>query len=127
MKVLSLFFLLFSGALFAESDLYDRAKAYYYGDGVEQNYSKAFKAFSHANKAGDLAAKTALGLMYIEGKGTDQNDKKGIDLLKESANRSHAQAQYYLGSMYYLGIGVTRNSKIAHQWIKKAAFQFNQN
>ena len=68
MKLLSLFFLLFSGILFAESDLYDRAKAYYYGNGVEQNYNKAFKAFSHADKAGDLAAKTALGLMYIEGK-----------------------------------------------------------
>ncbi len=109
--------------LLANTGLYERGKAYYYGSGVEQNFDKAFQAFTHAAKIGDLKAKTALGLMHIEGTGVDQDDAKGIEYLKAAATKDNARAQYYLGSMYYLGIGVERNLKIAHQWIKKSAEQ----
>ena len=94
MRLLLLFLLLLSSAILANVELYDRGKAYYYGDGVEQDYIKAFSAFLYAAKAGNLEAQTALGLMHIEAKGIEQNDKKGIDLLKKSANKSNAKAQY---------------------------------
>ena len=109
--------------LWANTSLYERGKAYYYGSGVEQSFDKAFKAFTHAAKVGDLEAKTALGLMYIEGTGVNQDDQKGVEYLKEAAANDNAKAQYYLGSMYYLGIGVKRNLKTAHRWIKKSAEQ----
>ena len=69
MRLLLLFLLLFSNAILANAELYERGKAYYYGDGVEQNYIKAFGAFLYAAKAGNLNAQTALGLMHVEGKG----------------------------------------------------------
>jgi len=115
MRLLLLFLSLFSSTILANVELYERGRAYYYGNGVEQDYSKAFSAFSHAAKVGHLEAQIALGLMYIEGKGVQQNDNKGVDILKKSADQNNAKAQYYLGSMYYLGIGVKRDLKIAHQ------------
>ncbi len=121
MKLILLPLLLLTTSIFANIGLYEMGKAYYYGDGVEQDYDKAFSAFSYATKVGDSDAQTALAIMHIEGKGTPQNDKQGITLLQESANQDHAKAQYYLGSMYYLGIGVDRDLEVAFQWIKKSA------
>ncbi|SMN16524.1 hypothetical protein CRYPA_301 [uncultured Candidatus Thioglobus sp.] len=54
--------------------MYDRGKAYYYGEGVEQNYDKAFSAFSHAVKSNNADAQTALGVMYIKGRGVERDD-----------------------------------------------------
>ena len=123
MRLLLSFLLLFFNTVLANAELYERGREYYYGDGVEQSFDKAFKAFTHAAKVGDLEAKTALGLMYIEGTGVNQDDQKGVEYLKEAAANDNAKAQYYLGSMYYLGIGVERNLKTAHRWIKKSAEQ----
>ena len=38
-------FLIFSNSVFANSSLYEIGKAFYYGDGVEQDYEKALFAF----------------------------------------------------------------------------------
>ena len=36
--------------VYAESSLYDRGRAFYYGDGVEQDYGKALLAFEQGSK-----------------------------------------------------------------------------
>ena len=101
----------------ADSSLYERGHAYFYGDGVEQDYEKALLAFEHAAKTGDLEAITAIGIMHIVGVGVEQNDAKGLEYLHKAANQSHPKAQYYLGAMYYLGIGVPLDFEKAFSWI----------
>ena len=59
--------------VYAESSLYDKGRAFYYGDGVEQDYGKALLAFEQGAKVGDLDALTALGIMYIVGVGVENN------------------------------------------------------
>ena len=85
----------------ADSSLYERGRAYYYGDGVEQDYEKALLAFEHAAKTGDLDATTAIGIMHIVGVVIEKNDTKGLQYLLKAANQSHPKAQYYLGAMYF--------------------------
>jgi uncharacterized protein len=109
MITVALILLLASLTTVADSSLYERGKAYFYGEGVEQNYSKALLAFEQATKNNDLDAMTALGVMYIEGVGVDQDDTRGIEYLAKAADEAHPKAQYYLGAMYYLGIGVERD------------------
>jgi TPR repeat protein len=81
MRFVSIFLLFFTGSVLADASLYERGKAYYYGQGVEQDYEKSFNAFKHSSKIGSIEAKTALAMMYIEGKGVAQDDDKGLELL----------------------------------------------
>ena len=83
-------FSLTSQTVFAESSLYDRGRAFYYGDGVEQDYVKALLAFEQGAKVGDLDAVTALGIMYIVGVGVENDNDKGLQYLNSAANKSHA-------------------------------------
>ena len=103
MKFLLLITLLFAIVfpVNADSSLYERGRAYFYGDGVEQDYEKALLAFEHAAKTDDFDAITAIGIMYIVGVGIEQNDTKGLEYLHKAANQSHPKAQYYLGAMYF--------------------------
>ena len=103
MKYLLLITLLFATSfpVNADTSLYERGRAYFYGDGVEKDYEKALLAFEHAAKTGDLEAITAIGIMHIVGVGVEQNDSKGLEYLNKAANQSHPKAQYYLGAMYY--------------------------
>ena len=88
MKILLLITLLFAIVfpVNADSSLYERGRAYFYGDGVEQDYEKALLAFEHAAKTGDLDAITAIGIMHIVGVGVGQNDTKGLIIF---ANKTH--------------------------------------
>ena len=99
------FFASISLPVFSDTSLYDRGRAYFYGDGVEQDNQKALFAFEQGSKAGDLDAMTALGIMYIVGIGVENDNSKGLEYLNKAANSLHPKAQYYLGAMYYLGIG----------------------
>ena len=110
-------------AVFADSSLYDRGRAYYYGDGVKQDYGKALLAFEQGTKVGDLDAQTALGIMFIVGVGVENDNEKGLQHLNSAAQKSHPKAQYYLGAMYYLGIGVSTDYNKAYKWINLAAKQ----
>ena len=112
-----------SFSVLADSSLYERGLAYFYGDGVEQDYDKALFAFEKGSKMGDLDAMTALGIMYIVGIGLDIDNEKGIEYLNKAANSSHPKAQYYLGAMYYLGIGVPTDFNKAFGWISLSADQ----
>lgn len=55
---------------------------------------------------GNLAAQTALGVMYLQGKEIDQNYVKAFQWLIKSAQQGDATAQFSLGIMYEQGLGV---------------------
>ena len=51
---------------------------YLNGEGVKQDYKKAFEWFSKAAEQGNTEAQLHLGQMYYNGEGVNQDDKKAL-------------------------------------------------
>ena len=52
---------------------------YLYGDGVDQNYEKAFELFKRAAEAGNVESMHNLGAMYDNGDGVPQDKAKALE------------------------------------------------
>ena len=98
---------------------------YYRGDGVEQDYKKAFELFHKSAEQGATMAQFILGNMYRNGEGVDQDHKKAFKWHRKAAEHGYISAQYNLGDMYYNGDGVEQDYKQAIEWFRKAAEQGN--
>lgn len=65
---------------------------YYYGDGVGQNLSKAFKWMQRAAYGGNATAQYTVADMYIQGEGAPYDESKAIYWLERAASQGHKQA-----------------------------------
>ena len=77
-------------------EIYNRGVAYYYGEGVEQDYIKALECFLQAANAGDVDAKYALYACYAKGRGTEPDQEMALHYLREAAEGGHADAKAVL-------------------------------
>ena len=65
---------------------------YYYGKGVEQDYSKALEWLKKAADAGNSAAMYNIGYMYEYGKGVEQDYTKALEWYTRSYNSGYKDA-----------------------------------
>ena len=93
------------------------------GNGVPQDYGKAFDWYLKSAEQGYADAQMALGLMYLKAKGVPQDYTKALEWLTKSAEQGYAIAQFNLGVMYHEGYGVPQNYGKAFEWYLKAAEQ----
>jgi hypothetical protein len=98
-------------------------EAYDYGQGVQQNYTKAAKWYKAAADQGDAIAQNNLGSLYEHGLGVPEDYSKSLDLYQKSAEQGFAMAQNSLGRMYDVGMGVMPNYFEANKWYLRAAEQ----
>lgn len=84
---------------------------YYYGEGVEKNYEKAFVYFTKpANKGFGLGtAKNWLGLLYYRGHGVKINYCKAFYWFKKSVDAGHDAALVNLSNAYRTGTDTPQN------------------
>ena len=68
-------------------------RAYFRGEGVEQDLSAALKWFQKAADAGNTAALIPLGDMYQKGEGVEKNLHKAYELFTAALNAGEAEAQ----------------------------------
>ncbi len=101
----------FLGAMFME------------GDGVPQDYAKAFEWYTKADEHGHIRAKQNLGYIYYTGKGVPVDYAKAFEWYKKAAEQGDVTAQFMLGSMHYNGEGVQQDYVKAFEWYTKAAEQ----
>ena len=94
---------------------------YYNGQGVAQNYEKAFLWTKKAAENGAADAYVGLGVMYYNGEGVAQNYNEAFKWFQKAADNGIAYACAYLGQMYYEGTGVAQNYNEAFKWYQKAA------
>ena len=74
---------------------------YFRGEGIKQDYEKAFYWLDKASKQYHLDARFQVGLMYLNGIFVDKNVEGAFRLFKSLAEREeHAPAQNQLGKMY---------------------------
>lgn len=96
---------------------------FYFGQIVQQNYSKAYKWYEKAALQGYATAQFTLGGMLARGCGIKQNFKKAFMWYKRAALQGYAKAQLSLASMYANGQAVKQDDEKAFEWYEKAALQ----
>ena len=89
---------------------------YYYGTGVEKNFSEAANWYRKSALEGDAEAQYNLGLLYDRGEGVPKNFKEALVLYRQSALQGYAAAQRLLAWEYYAPRAVSKNLIRAYMW-----------
>lgn len=77
-------------------ELKEKAKSHYWGRGVSNDYSTAFKLFMEASKVEDAESLRYLGLMYLTGKGVTKDPVVAINFFERAASKGDTMAAKYL-------------------------------
>ena len=99
------------------------AMMYFYGEGIEKNWDKAFQWMSKAAEQAYAFAQDQLAMMYFYGEGMEKNWDKAVQWMSKAAEQAYAFAQDQLAMMYFYGEGIEKNWDKAFQWLSKAAKQ----
>ena len=103
------------------SEMARMAFAYTRGEGVTQDYKKAFEWNIKAARSGDKYGMSNLGLAYLRGYGTAKDYDKAFKWFSLSAEKNNPYAYYNLAQCYERGHGVEKNADKAISYYKKAA------
>jgi tetratricopeptide (TPR) repeat protein len=91
------------------------------GDGVAQDFAKAYEHFSVAAALGDPNGQRSLGELYESGEGISIDHAKAVYWYRKAAEQQDACAQYRLGVHYFSGLGVQQDREQAFLWYSKAS------
>jgi TPR repeat protein len=99
------------------------AQKYYWGAGVQQNYTKALQLYLQAAEQGDTEAQFIAGGMYYRGMGTPQDLNRAFSLLYGAAVKGNStpQSQRILGQFFLTGQIIPQNYAEAMKWYTLAA------
>jgi TPR repeat protein/predicted esterase len=106
------------------------ACCYYFGRGVNNNYSEAVKWFRKSADQGVLDSIDMLGVCYEMGRGVDLDYSEAFKWYSKSAEKGHPSSQMSLGRFYQEGKGVKKDETEAVKWFRKSAdqgFMYAQN
>jgi uncharacterized protein len=119
---------IFGSASESVQSLKNKGKNFYYGIGVQQNYTVALQYYIQAAEAGDAEAQYISGGMYLKGLGVEKDFIKAFQLLHEAAKqgRSTAESEQILAQAFLLGKGVPKNYQKAIKWYSNAAEKGNK-
>ena len=93
-------------------------KLYYYGFGIERNFTEAIKWFRSSANHGHASAQFLLGEAHEKGKGLDRDYTQSAKYYKRAALGGHSLAIYRLSNLYAHGLGVRKNIIKAYAWNK---------
>lgn len=91
------------------------------GQGVTEDYNRAYELFEMAAEAGDSAALTALAWVHRAGVGVPQDYAIARNFYLRGATRRNDWAMTNLAEFYQKGLGVERDPKEAERWYLLAA------
>jgi uncharacterized protein len=103
--------------------LKSKARQYYRGQGVKQDYAQALRLYMQAAKMGDPEAQYIAGGMYFKGQGTTTDFQHAFMLLYEAAKngKSTSESQNLLAKAFLIGSAVPKNYPEAVKWYTLAA------
>lgn len=97
-------------------------RCYYHGEGVGQDYIKAFEHFEKSAHLGYGKAKDHLADCYRTGQGVEKNIQEAVKWYTDAVdNDKMATAAFRLGFMYRFGEGVPKDAKKAIEYYLIAA------
>lgn len=96
------------------------AKCYYFGDGTDTDYEKAFSLF---HKSSDSVPKSYhyLGLCYMYGRGTELNQTKAVEYFNKAIELGVSDSSYHLALCHLDGKGVTQDVSKAISILQECA------
>lgn len=94
---------------------------YHTGQGVTQDFKKAFEWASKAAAAGSSYGQNTLGLLYLNGQGVTKNSPEAIKWFKMSSEQGNEYAKYNLGNVYLTGADVKKDEQEGFRFISEAA------
>ena len=106
-------------------ECYEKGEAYYYGEGVPQDYKQAVEWYRKAAEQEHADAQYSLGYMYEYGQGVPQDYLYAAEWYRKSAEQDNSSAQYSLAILYMSGWGVPQDVEQSVRWFIKAAEQGN--
>jgi uncharacterized protein len=102
---------------------YGLGVCYFFGQGVPQDYAKAFEWFHKSAEQNFAQAQSNLGACYAKGKGVAKDEVEAVKWYHKAAEQNDGQAQYNLGYCYAKGEGVTKDYVEAYKWFDLASSQ----
>ena len=100
---------------------------YFLGQGVPQDYAKAFQYYKDAASHGFASAQNKLGLMYGHALSVPQSYSKAAKWYLLAADQGDPGAQNNLGLLYERGQGVPRNTIYAYAWFDLSSLNGRSN
>lgn len=94
---------------------------YLEGEGVENDFGKAFTWFSKAAEHGDADGQVALARMYRNGLGTQRDFPQALRWFGEAANSGSSEGAFEMANMFFSGEGTPQNYSEAVRWFKVSA------
>jgi TPR repeat protein len=82
---------------------------YQNGEGVRQDYKKAFEWYERAALQGDAEAQHTLALIYENGTGVKQDFEKARVWHKKAASQGHTTSKYFVENMHRDGADVGKD------------------
>ncbi len=102
------------------------ANIYYFGEGIESDYNKAFKLYNELYEEDYEDAYKNVGVCYREGRGVEQDYKKSFEIFYHYAdNYGDEFSICEVGNAYFNGCGVEENYKEAIRWFEIANKNFD--
>jgi hypothetical protein len=93
---------------------------YYHGNGVKQNYTRAFNHFKRAADLGDVCGIGNVGDSMSDGHGVAKNRTLGIMMVTQAAMYGAEHSCYNLAQSFEHGWrGLPKNAKQATAWYRK--------
>lgn len=106
---------------FDAEKLFEKGCDYYYGNGVEVNYLKAYNFFQKATEQGNVKAIFKLGELYFHGKGVNVDHEMAFYYFLKASELNLPEAQFELSKCYENGDGVEKNYAMGIKWLKCSA------
>lgn len=94
---------------------------YFYGSGVERDFSRAFKYFQLSADQGYVEGHFMLGVIYYHGYGVRKDFKMAVKHFHLAAQLGHVLGYYNLAQMHATGTGVLRSCDTATEFYKNVA------
>ena len=103
--------------------LKQKARSYYWGLGVTQNYSESLRLYRLAAALGDKQASMIAGGMYLTGKGVAPDPVEAFAYLDygSGAQSFLPDAEVALATLYFLGLGGKKSDERAVELYRSAA------
>ena len=94
---------------------------FYFGIGVERDYSQAVKWLEKAAAGGEKEAQFILGICCYYGQGTKLDIKRAAELFRNASDRGHHGAELLMGLFYHEGIELPKEYFQAFEYFDNAA------
>ncbi|WP_457577173.1 tetratricopeptide repeat protein [Desulfomarina sp.] len=103
--------------------LKSRARKYYQGIGVKQDYAKAFALYRRAAEKGDAGARYICGGMYFRGLGVKKDSRAAFRYLYSAAlqGKSSGRSERILAEAFFQGNVTLKNYSEAIHWYSLSA------